>query len=616
MQPNPTSSRRRKPSEPSRAEPALRRGTAAPGIPRHLLLYLILMGAGMQGCSPSAPIASVIRSMDDGPPGAGVTHLTGVYTYHNDLARDGVDDLEYTLSPADVNRAAFGKLFSCSADGAIYAQPLWVAHLRIGGGEHNVVFVATEHDSLYAFDADSSPCMELWKDDLIDTDHGGLGGETTVPAGTTGYFVGQGYGDITPEVGITGTPVIDPKTDTLYVVSKSVIYSAGVRYYQRLHAIDLATGAERPGSPVTIAASYPGETEAATSVEFDARNENQRSGLALVQGTVYVAFASHEDAMPYYGWLIGYRYDGRSFARTCIFNTAPDTGGGGIWMSGMAPAAGPGGDLYVVTSNARFDATSPARPHDDYGDSLLELSRGLSVLQYFTPSDEAFDDKENNDFGAGGVVLANLPAGSRYARIALAGGKDGKLFVLDRDAPGGFGDSRALQEIKAGTETDLAGPNPGVIFSAGALWNNEYFLAAAGGPLQAYRLDPATGRLTLQRSATLPVGGFGFPGGTPSISAKGDADGVVWVLDNRHYCTAAAQGCGPAVLHAYDAANLHELWNSSLSATDAAGHAVKFTVPTIANGKVYVGTRGNNTGGRFGSTSVSGELDVYGLKPR
>ncbi|HEX5461627.1 MAG TPA: PQQ-binding-like beta-propeller repeat protein [Steroidobacteraceae bacterium] len=557
----------------------------------------------------------MVRPGDNGLPGADNAHPTGVYTYHNDLARDGVDDLEYILSPSDVNRATFGKLFSCSADGAIYAQPL-VARVRIGDDERNVVFVATEHDGLYAFDTDQSPCRELWKEDLIDTDHGGLGGETTVPAGTRGYFVGKGYGDITPEVGVTGTPVIDPGTDTLYVVSKSVIYSAGVRYYQRLHAIDLATGAEKPGSPVTIDASYPGKAEAATRVAFDARQENQRSGLALVQGTVYVAFASHEDARPYYGWLIGYRYDGRSFARTCVFNTAPDTGGGGIWMSGMAPAAGPDGDLYVVTANADFDATSPKKPNDDYGDSFLKLSHRLTVLQYFTPSDEAFDDKENNDFGAGGVVLANLPADSRFTRIALAGGKDGKLFVLDRDAPGGFGDARALQEIKAGTETDLAGPNPGVIFSAGALWDDEYFLAGAGSPLQAYRLDPATGRLTLQRSATQPAGGFGYPGGTPSISAKGAADGVVWVLDNRQYCTAAAQGCGRAVLYAYDAADLRELWNSSLSPTDAAGHAVKFAVPTIANGKVYVGTRGNNTGGRFGSTSVSGELDVYGLKSR
>ena len=616
MQPNPTSSRRRKPSEPSRAEPALRRGSAAPGIRRHLLLCLILIGAGMEGCSPPAPIASVTRSTDNVPPGAGVTRLTGVYTYHNDLARDGVDDLEYILSPSDVNRATFGKLFSCSADGAIYAQPLWVAHLHIGGGEHNVVFVATEHDSLYAFDADRSPCLELWKDDLIDTDHGGLGGETTVPAGTSGYFVGQGYGDITPEVGITGTPVIDPKTGTLYVVSKSVIYSAGVRYYQRLHAIDLATGAERPGSPVTIAASYSGQAAAATSVEFDARNENQRSGLALVQGTVYVAFASHEDARPYYGWLIGYRYDGRSFARTYVFNTAPDTGGGGIWMSGAAPAAGPDGDIYVMTGNADFDAARRIHPNDDYGDSLLKLSHSLAVLQYFTPSNEAFDNRENNDFGAGGVVLANLPASSRFARLALAGGKDGKLFVIDREAPAGFGDSRALQQIEAGKETDLSGPNPGVIFSAGALWNDEYFLAGAGGPLQAYRLNPATGSLTLQHAATQPAGGFGYPGGTPSISARGNVDGVVWVLDDRRYCTAAAQGCGPAVLYAYDATNLRELWNSSLAAADAAGHAVKFAVPTIANGKVYVGTRGNNTGGRFGSTSVSGELDVYGLKPR
>ncbi|MGH8318201.1 MAG: hypothetical protein ACREUL_09520 [Steroidobacteraceae bacterium] len=545
----------------------------------------------------------------------GVTDLAGVDTYHDDLARDGVDDREYALSPSDINKSSFGKLFSCPVDGAIYAQPLWVSDLRIGGGEHDVVFVATEHDSLYAFDADRSPCLELWKANLIDTDHGGLGGETTVPGGTSGYLVGRGYGDLTPEVGVTGTPVIDPMTDTLYVVSSSVIYSAGLRYYQRLHAIDMATGAERPGSPVTIAARYPIEGDDGATVAFDARMENQRAGLALVDGTVYVAFGSHEDTEPFYGWLIGYRYDGRSFRQTSVLNTAPNTGGGGVWMAGVAPAAVPGGDLFVVTGNAPFDATSQTDPNDDYGDSLLKLSRRLRVLRYFTPSAEAFNNKENNDFGAGGVVLANLPAGSRLTQLAIAGGKDGDLFVLDRQALAGFGDATAWQEIKAGTETNLEGRTPGVIFSVGAFWNDEYFVAGAGGPLQAYRLAPATARLTLAASAAVPAGGFGYPGGTPSISAEGHSDGVVWVLDNRRYCTAASQGCGPAVLHAYDAADLHELWNSSLSPADAAGNAVKFTVPTVANGKIYVGTRGNNTGGVYGSTSVSGELDVYGLKP-
>lgn len=605
MQPSPTSSRGRRRWEPSRAEPVTR------PLPHRLLLCLVLAAAGAPGCSSSPSVASRPHFAD-----STVTDLAGVYTYHDDPARDGVNEREYSLSPSSVNAASFGKLFSCPVDGAIYAQPLWVARLRTGDGEHNVVFVATEHDSLYAFDADHSPCIQLWKDDLIDTDHGGLGGETTVPAGTTGYFVGQGYGDITPEVGVTGTPVIDPATDTLYVVSKSVIYSAGVRYYQRLHAIDLATGAEKPGSPETISASYAGKAEDGATVHFDARRENQRAGLALIHGTVYVAFGSHEDVRPFFGWLIGYRYDGHSFTQTCVLNTAPNFGGGGIWMAGAAPAAGPGGDLFVTTGNADFDATSRTDPNDDYGDSLLKLSGRLRVLQYFTPSDEAYNNRENNDFGAGGVVLADLPAGSRVTRLAFAGGKDGRLFVLDRDALAGLGDARARQEIKAGTETDIRGPNPGVIFSAGAFWKDEYFLAGAGGPLQAYRLDPRTARLSLAASATAPAGGFGYPGATPSISANGESNGVVWILDDRRYCTAASQGCGPAVLYAYDAANLHELWNSSLASADIAGNAVKFAVPTIANGKVYVGTRGNNTGGRFGSTSVSGELDVYGLKRR
>jgi outer membrane protein assembly factor BamB len=542
----------------------------------------------------------------------GVTDLPGVYTYHDDLARDGLNDREYALTPADLTASTFGKLFSCPVDGAIYAQPLWVSHLQVDGEWRNVVFVATAHDSLYAFDADESPCAALWKVSLIDRHHGSDGGEASVPAGSDRFLVGRGDGDVTPEVGVLGTPVIDPTTGTLYVVSKSVIYSAGLHFHVRLHAIDLATGAEKPGAPVTITATAV--AEGGKTVRFDPRNENQRAGLALVNGTVYVAFGSHEDHRPFYGWLLGYRYDGSSFERTYTLNVAPNSGDGGIWMAGAAPAADAAGNLYLITGNARFDAAAADPPNDDYGDSLLKLSGDLRVLQYFTPSDQQFDDVQNNDFGSGGVVLANLPGASR-ARIALAAGKDGDLFVIDREHLGGYGDEKAWQEVRAGTEKNVSGAYPGVIFTAGAFWNDRYYAAGAGEPLKAYRLDPVTARLTFQGAASEPRG-FGYPGGTPAISAAGDANGVVWVLDIRRYCTPGSQGCGPAVLRAYDALTLRELWSSPLSGPDAAGNAVKFTVPTIANGRVYVGTRGNNTGGVYGSTPISGELDVYGLEPR
>jgi len=546
----------------------------------------------------------------------GVTDLAGMYTYHDDLARDGVNQQEYALTPGDVNSSSFGKLFSCTVDGAIYAQPLWVANVEVGGAPHNVVYVATEHDSLYAFDADASPCTKLWQVSLIDLSHGGTGDETTIPAGPTGYLVGKGYGDLTPEVGVTGTPVIDPTTGTLYVVSKSM-NAAGTLFYQRLHAIDITSGAEKAGSPVDIAATYPGTAAGGSTVPFSARMEDQRAGLALYNGTVYIAWGSHEDALPYYGWVIGYTYDGAAFTEASAYNSAPNTGMGGIWMSGAAPAVDEQGRLYVLTGNGAFDAASPTVPDNDYGDSLVQLSASLQVLGYFTPSDQQSDDSFNNDFGSGGpTVLADLPAGSPVTHLAIAGGKDGNLYVYNRDALGGFGDGNAWQETAVGTEGNLDTDTPGVLFSVGAIWNDYYYLAGAGGPLQEYQLDPATAKLSLTTTGTSPSGGFLFPGATPSISAEGDANGIVWVLDNSQFCTRASPGCGPTVLHAYDATNVaNELWNSAESGSDQAGNAVKFTVPTVANGKVYVGTRGNNTGGDYGSTSRSGELDVYGLKP-
>jgi hypothetical protein len=546
----------------------------------------------------------------------GVTDLAGMYTYHDDLARDGANQQEYALTPADVSSATFGKLFSCTVDGAIYAEPLWVANVEVSGAPHNVVFVATEHDSLYAFDADTSPCEPLWQVSLIDVSHGGTGDETTVPGGTTGYLVGKGYGDLTPEVGVTGTPVIDPTTKTLYVVSKSM-NAAGTLFYQRLHAIDVTSGAEKAGSPVDIAATYPGTAAGGSTIAFSAQMEDQRAGLALYNGTVYIAWGSHEDALPYYGWMIAYAYDGAAFTEVSTYNSTPNTGEGGIWMSGAAPAVDEEGRMYVLTGNGAFDANSPTVPDNDYGDSLLQLSAALQVIGYFTPSDEQSDESFNNDFGSGGAtVLADLPAGSPITHVAIAGGKDGNLYVYNRDALGGFGDSNAWEEMAVGTEGNLDTDTPGVLFSVGAIWNDYYYLAGAGGPLQEYQLDPATAKLSLTTTGSSPSGGFLFPGATPTISANGDTNGIVWALDNSQYCTRASPGCGPAVLHAYNATNVAgELWNSAESSGDQAGNAVKFTVPTIANGKVYVGTRGNNTGGVYGSTSISGELDVYGLKP-
>ncbi|HEY4979352.1 MAG TPA: hypothetical protein VII25_09325, partial [Candidatus Acidoferrum sp.] len=535
----------------------------------------------------------------------GVTDLLGVFTYHNDLSRDGNNMNEYALTPSSVTTAAFGKLFSCTVDGAIYAQPLWVANIVVGGKKRNVVFVATQHESLYAFDADvnTTPCTPLWHVSLIDATHGGSNSETSVPAGPTGGLVGQGDGDITPEVGITGTPVIDPLTNTLYVVSKSVI-AAGPTFFQRLHAIDVITGNEKSGSPVKIAGTFPGTGDGGAFVTFNAQQQNQRPGLALVNGIVYIAWSSHEDNTPYYGWIMG--YSASNLTQTNVLNVTPDAGYGGIWMGGGAPAADANNNLYLLTGNGNFDATSVTSPNNDDGDSFLKLSSSLAILRYFTPSDQASDNANDNDFGSGGAaILVDQPTGP-VKHLVIGGGKDGSLYLLDRDTMGGLGDSNAWQTFALGSG----------IFATGAFWNNEFYMAGVGDHLQGFTFNTGTGKMNTP-SSSQSSGVFGFPGSTPSVSAFGNTNGIVWALDNASYCTKGPNnGCGPAVLHAFDAGNLAtELWNSTQGTGNAAGNAVKFTVPTVANGKVYVGTRGNNTGGTNGSTTVSGELDVYGLLP-
>jgi hypothetical protein len=528
----------------------------------------------------------------------GVTDLAGVATYHNNPSRDGANAQEYALTPSNVAAATFGKLFSCPVDGAIYAQPLWAANLTLAGVRHNVVFVATQHDSLYAFDADTSPCLQLWHANLIDAAHGANAGETSVPSGSGG-LVGSGNVDIGPEVGVTGTPVIDLSANTLYVVSKSAITS-GPSFFQRLHAIDLLTGNEKLSGPVTIAATYPGVGDGSSTDTFNPRQQHQRSGLALVNGVVYIVWASHEDAAPYYGWVVG--YSASTLAQTNVLNVTPNVGYGGIWMAGSAPTVDSNNNLYLITGNAIFDVTNGTAPNNDYGDSFLRLSSGLTVSSYFTPSNQAADNANDNDFGAGGAaIVLNLNSGS-LQHLVIGGGKDGSLYLLNGDSMGGLGDSNARQHFSIGSG----------IFATGAFWNNNFYIGGVSGPLQSFSFNPATDLFSVPASSQ-SASSFGSPGATPSVSSSGTTNGIVWALDNGNYCTTGAPGCGPAILHAYNATNLaSELWNSAQSSGDAAGFAVKFVVPTVADGKVYVGTRGNSSGG---TSSVPGELDVYGLLP-
>ena len=541
----------------------------------------------------------------------GVTDLVGMTTYHNDLSRDGANTHEFALTTANVNTAMFGKLFSCAVDGAIYAQPLWTPQLTVNGAKHNVVVAATAHDSVYAFDADVSPCVTLWHVSLIDGSHGAQNGEQQVPSGAGGNLVGSGFGDLSPEVGVTGTPVIDPSTNTLYVVSKSVIAS-GPTFFQRLHALDLTTGSEKFGGPISItnAITFPGNFDGGTSVAFNPQTEAQRAGLALVNGTVYVAWASHEDTDPYHGWVIGFNAGTLTQVPGAVLNDSPnDVNGagyarGGIWMGGGAPAADSNNNLYVLTGNGTFDANAAGGAN--YGDSTLKLSTssGLKVADWFTPADQSSLDGNDTDHGSGGAAIIVNTSNGNYV---VGGGKEGNLFLLNQANLGHYGadvnpnNSNAVQIINVGNG----------IYATSAFWNNSLYIAPAGGALQIYPFSTATGTFNVGASTSTGSISIGWPGASPSVSASGTTNGIAWVIDSSQFCTPASPGCGPAILYAFDATNLAtELWDSTQVAGDAAGNAVKFTVPTVANGKVYIGTRGSDVNG-----GGIGELDVYGLKP-
>lgn len=555
-----------------------------------------------------------------------VTGIKGVFTYHNDNARDGANTLEIALSNATVTTATFGKLFSCAVDGAVYAQPLWVKGLSIGGGIHNLLIVATQHDSVYAFDADASPCVTYWHVNLLDTLHGGTSGEKPV----TWNDVGNCYGDIYPEVGVTGTPVIDSTTNTIYVVSasESNAQNSGScsgtsgNFYHRLHAVDVFTGSEKYNAPVTIAASLPGTGDGSVNgmIPFNSQLHHNRTGLAESGGKVYVAFAAHEDATPYHGWLIAYKSTNLQ-QQMAVFNTTPNGihgADGGIWAGGAAPAIDNGGDLYVSTGNGVFDELPPP-PNADYGDSILRLhsikgttlnGTNLNVSGYFTPYDQSTLAQQDGDLGSGGVVLLPNQTGSGPQHLLAQVGKEGVVYLIDRDNMGQFNASNNNQIVQS-----FKGPAKG-LWGIPAVWHNNLYVGGQGDAVRQFTFNPAT-ELFNTPVASKTASTYGYPGTVPSISSQSGTNGILWAIDSSLYGYASPNttvncytvpvptACsGPAVLHAYNANNLaQEYWNSTQAANnrDQAGLAVKFVPPTIANGKVYVGTRT--------------EVDVYGLLP-
>src|SRR5713101_3338541 len=396
----------------------------------------------------------------------GVTDLPGVTTYHNNLSRDGTNAQEYAFTTSNVATASFAKLFSCTVDAAIYAQPLWVANLAIAGGTHNVVFAATSRDTVYAFDADASPCTTYWNKSLLPS------GETPVSYNDVGNT------DIQPEIGIVGTPVIDLSSETMYVVSKSKNNATNCTpsssCHQRLHALSLIDGSEKFGGPADITSSItvPGTGDGSSGgiLSFDTRRQNQRPGLALVNGVVYVAWASHGDQNPYHGWVIG--FDKTTLSRLTVYNDSPNGFRAGIWMAGGAPAADSNNNLYVITGNGTFDGNSSSAPNNDFGDSILKLgtASGLSLSSWFTPSNESTLDSGDLDLGSGGAtVLVDAPS-SPKPRLLIGGGKEGKLYLLDRDALGNFGDLNAWQIFSIGNG----------IFATPAFWENKIYIAGDG----------------------------------------------------------------------------------------------------------------------------------------
>jgi hypothetical protein len=509
-----------------------------------------------------------------------------IVTYHNDNARTGQNLNETLLTPANVNTSQFGKLFTHSVDGQVYAQPLYLANVPIPGqGVHNVVYIATEHDGLYAFDADSNQGLNatpLWYRSFLDP----ANGVTSFPSSDA-----FGCGQITPEMGISGTPVIDTTTGTLYaVVTTKEVSGSTTNYVHRLHAVDVSTGNERPNSPVMVNASITYSVAGQSkTVTWDPHDYKQRPALLLLNGKVYAGFGSHCDVSSsgtvYHGWLIG--YDAKTLAQVSIWNTSPNGNEAALWNSGVGPAADGSGNIYLMTANGTFDANQGGATagYGDYGDSFVKLStqNGLTVPANgsYTVSDQATEAGHDLDLGSGGLLLLPGSVGSTaHPSLFTGAGKEGKLYLLDASNLGGYNptnnDANAIQVVSG----------LGSVFSMPAYFNGNVYVSASADNLREYPIAAGSyGALAHQSSAT-----FAFPGATPSISANGTTQGIVWILESGNY------------LHAFNATSLAQLYYSgAMPSRDSLGSYVKFSVPSIANGKVYAGTQNS--------------LAVYGLLP-
>jgi len=489
---------------------------------------------------------------------------TDVTMYKNDVSRSGLNANETTLTTSNVNSTSFGLRHNMPVDGKVDAQPLYLSQLSIAGTAHNVVFVATEHDSVYAFDANSGAV--LWHVSMLKA------GESTSGS--------LGCSQVVPEIGVTATPVIDRSAGahgTIFVVAMSL--DASSAYHQRLHALDITTGAELLGGPTEISASVA--TAAGGTNAFNPTQYEERAALLLLNGSIYVSFTSHCDAPPYSGWVMTYAES--TLAQTAVLNVGQNSESGpAIWMSGGGPAADASGNVYLLTANGAFETTLNAAGFPnlgDFGNSFLKIANSgstLSVADYFALTNTVALSAADKDLGSGGaMVLPDLTdSGGTVHHLVVGAGKDGTIYVVNRDSMGKF--SSTANNIYQ----QLTGALPGGVFSTPAYFNNTIYYCDVGGSVKAFAISNAMLAATPQSQSAVQ---FPYPGSAIAVSANGTANGIVWAHENT----------SPAVLYAYDATNLtHVLYNSSQAGTrDQFGSGNKYITPTIADGQVFVGTQ-------------------------
>lgn len=490
---------------------------------------------------------------------------TDVTTYHNDIARTGQNITETTLTQANVNSQTFGLLRNLIVDGKVDAEPLYLSQLSLQGGVHNTVFVATEHDSVYAFDSDTG--AQLWKVSLLGS------GETTSD--------NRGCDQVSPEIGITSTPVIDRAAGAHGILYAVTMSKKGSTYFQRLHALDVTTGAELLGGPVTIQATYPGNGANSTGgqVIFDPAQYKERAGLLLLNGVVYTSWASHCDFNPYTAWIIGYNQT--NLAQTSVLDLTPNGSEGSIWQSGGGLAADTQGNIYALIANGTFETALDSNgfpSQQDYGNAFVKVSTSggtLKVADYFNMSNTASESNADADLGSGGpMVLPDLSFGTANAlHLAVGAGKDGNLYVVDRNNMGKF--SPTANNVYQ----ELAGALPNGVWGVPAYFNSTVYYCDVNSTLKSFSIN--TGQLAATPVET--AASFTYPGALPSVSANGSANGIVWAIENT----------GTAVLRAYAANDLtHELYNSNQASggRDHFGAGNKFITSMIADGKVFAAT--------------------------